>query len=67
MASSATSLYASLQPTGPLALVPAGASKGVIDADTPDPFDVDADWVQSKPDGSGDTYLYWLITPASPG
>lgn len=51
-------LYASLEPTGPLATVPACAAKGVIGADQASCVD----YVQSKRDGSGDTYLYWLIT-----
>ena len=61
-------LYASLEKTGPLAPVSACAAKGVIDPDvTPDdPTDTEiescVDYVQSKRDGSGDTYLYWLIT-----
>ena len=61
-------LRASLDPTGPLSPVPACAVKGVIDPDvTPDdPTDTEiescVDYVQSKRDGSGDTYLYWLIT-----
>ena len=61
-------LRASLDPTGPLSPVPACAVKGVIDPDvTPDdPTDTEiescVDYVQSKRDGSGDTYLYWLVT-----
>jgi len=53
-------LRASLDPTGDLATVPACAAKGVIDADPK--VESCVDFVQSKRDGSGDTYLYWLVT-----
>lgn len=51
-------LYASLEPTGALEVVKACAVKGIIGTAQ----ESCVDYVQSKRDGSGDTYLYWLIT-----
>lgn len=51
-------LQASLDPTGPLTTAAACAAKGVVDA----ALDSCVDYVQSKRDGSGDTWLFWLIT-----
>lgn len=51
-------LQASLEPAGALSPVPACAAKGIIGAAQ----ESCVDYVQSKRDGSGDTYLYWLIT-----
>ena len=51
-------LYASLEPAGALTAVPACAVKGIIGTDQ----ESCVDYVQSKRDGSGDTYLYWLVT-----
>lgn len=53
-----TELQASLEPTGSLTTAPACSAKGVVDAG----LDHCVDYVQSKRDGSGDTYLYWLVT-----
>lgn len=53
-------LLASLAPRGAGGLlepVPACGAKGVIDED----LESCVDYVQSKRDGSGDTYLYWLL------
>ena len=51
-------LRASLDPTGPLARVLACPAKGTIGSTQ----ESCVDYVQSKRDGSGDTYLYWLVT-----
>lgn len=51
-------LQASLEPSGPLREAPSCSRKGVVDVG----LDHCVDYVQSKRDGSGDTYLYWLVT-----
>ena len=51
-------LYGSLAKTGPLAFLPACPAKGTIGSTQ----ESCVDYVQSKRDGSGDTYLYWLVT-----
>ena len=51
-------LYGSLAKTGPLASLPACPAKGTIGSTQ----ESCVDYVQSKRDGSGDTYLYWLVT-----
>ena len=53
-----TSLQVNLAPTGALTTSPACLSKGVMTG----PHGHCVDYVQSKRDGSGDTYLYLLIT-----
>ena len=51
-------LKVNLEATGPLADAPACGSKGVIPAG----MTSCVDYVQSKRDGSGDLYLYWLVS-----
>lgn len=51
-------LKVSTAPSGPLIAAPACSSKGVID----EGVESCVDYVQSRRDGSGDTYLYWLVT-----
>jgi hypothetical protein len=51
-------LKVNLDATGPLADAPACASKGII----PSGMTSCVDYVQSKRDGSGDTYIYWLVS-----
>ena len=51
-------LQASLDPIGDLRSEPACGSKGVVVAG----LESCVDYVQSKRDGSGDTYLFWLVT-----
>ncbi len=51
-------LKVNLDATGPLADAPACGSKGVIPAG----MTSCVDYTQSKRDGSGDLYLYWLVS-----
>ena len=51
-------LYVNLAPAGALAASPACSAKGFMSG----PLGHCVDYVQSKRDGSGDTYLYLLIT-----